>query len=268
MSDSEHDDEFEAYLKRRVPIDKRAGSLEHLEPPPELDRIVIGKARKAIRAASPIRFYRAPKWAVPLGIAAVILTSFAFMLDLGVRELRRQMSTQATPMAQAITSAKISPVPNTTATAVPPVATTPWPPAELPSDARRGDTAETTESDRTRTRLARAEMEAKRLRSDTDTRPVFTALTARARLASLETVPLRSVIVTGMQIDLSPALASMASSARAAIEGIPDPATRLEQIEKLRTSGRPTEAERELKQFRETYPDYPMPAAGSPGPRE
>ena len=35
MSDSGHDDEFEAYLKRRAPVDKRTNSLEQLEPPAE-----------------------------------------------------------------------------------------------------------------------------------------------------------------------------------------------------------------------------------------
>lgn len=34
MSDSDQDDDFEAYLKRRVPIDKGMKSLDRLEPPP------------------------------------------------------------------------------------------------------------------------------------------------------------------------------------------------------------------------------------------
>lgn len=95
MSDSEQDDEFEAYLKRRTPIDKRTIPLEPLEPPPELDRIVIGKARKAIQGAPSLNMYHAPKWALPVGLAATILISFAVLLDLGVRAKRNDASLQA-----------------------------------------------------------------------------------------------------------------------------------------------------------------------------
>ena len=60
MSDSEHDEAFEAYLERRrpggpmgQPFQKGIKPQEHLEPPPELDRIIIGTARKAIQGPAP-----------------------------------------------------------------------------------------------------------------------------------------------------------------------------------------------------------------------
>jgi hypothetical protein len=264
MSDSEHDDEFEAYLKRRLPINKPASSLEHLEPPPELDRIVISKARNAIKGVSPIRFLRAPQWALPVGLAATILLSFAIMLDLGVRELRNETAVQATTTSKAtVVSQPVTPGPNSPApTAVPPVATAPWPPAQVPpassTAALRADAAEKAGNDKVRARLARAEVAAKRLRTDTDAELASRDPSSKVRLASLPNVQQEDVSIS---MDLSPALASMASSARAAIEGIPDPAARLEQIEKLRSNGHPTQAEREMKQFRATYPDYPMSAA-------
>ena len=88
MSDSGQDDEFEAYLKRRargVPLNKGIAPHEPLEPPPELDRIIIGNARKAIEGAMPVPLYRAPKWALPAALAATIVTSFALLLELGLR---------------------------------------------------------------------------------------------------------------------------------------------------------------------------------------
>lgn len=274
MSESEQD-EFEEYLKRRVLIDKRTSSLEHLDPPPELDRIVISKARKAIRS-SPIHFFHAPKWALPVGLAAIILVSFAIMLDLGVRESRREMGMQAAPTE--VMAAANDPISRAPAPApVPPVATTPWPPtADAPSASSsatlRADTTEEAGNDKARTRLARAQVAAKRLRADTNAESALTDEAAKRRLASLKSAASQSVVTTTSAgaakptefgVDLSPVLASMASSARAAIEGIPDPASRLEQIEKLRRDGHVTRAEREMERFRETYPDYPIPAGSS-----
>ena len=88
MSDSEQDDEFEAYLKRRArgsPFNKGLAPNEPLEPPPELDRIIIGNARKAIQGARPVPLYRSPKWALPAALAATIVISFAVALELGLR---------------------------------------------------------------------------------------------------------------------------------------------------------------------------------------
>src|SRR5205823_3298332 len=58
---------------------------ERLEPPPELDRIIIGNARKAIQGSAPAPVYRAPKWALPAALAATIVISFAVVLELGLR---------------------------------------------------------------------------------------------------------------------------------------------------------------------------------------
>jgi hypothetical protein len=88
MTDSEHDDEFEAYLKRRVPIDQRMKTVDRLEPPPELDRIIIGKARNAIQNSPQVPLYRAPKWALPVGLAATLLMAFCIVLNLGIRSSR------------------------------------------------------------------------------------------------------------------------------------------------------------------------------------
>jgi hypothetical protein len=102
MTGSEREDEFETYLKRRVRIDRRLRSLDRLEPPAELDRIIIGHARDAIRAAPPAPLFRAPRWALPLGMAATILISLSVLLDLGVRDAVRNDAGRPAAMARAM----------------------------------------------------------------------------------------------------------------------------------------------------------------------
>jgi hypothetical protein len=86
MSGPEYDPEFEAYLRRRARLDRRLYSLPRLEPPQELDRIIIGRAREAIQPSPSVRHFRAPKWAVPLGMAASLFVSFSLVLDVGLRQ--------------------------------------------------------------------------------------------------------------------------------------------------------------------------------------
>jgi hypothetical protein len=63
-----------------------SGSEHHdpLEPPPELDRIIIGNARKAIQGARPAPLYRAPKWALSAGLAITVVISLAVVLLIGL----------------------------------------------------------------------------------------------------------------------------------------------------------------------------------------
>ena len=279
MSDSERDDEFEAYLKSRAPIDERLRSRERLEPSAELDRIVIGNARKAIQGASPVHPYHAPKWAFPVSLAAILLVSFAILLDLGIRARRREVMAQAPPVPQAMVADKSAAPPPASAApvSVPPIATNPWPPGSpgVPSPA----------DEPARARFAHAEVAAKRSRIDTYTEPAPAALAeitsttehnapgsavvSAARRTQSEALaaefgnPWTEASPPSISIDLSSALASAASSARAAIEGGPDPAAWLEEIQKIRSRGHVAQADREIKRFQKTYPDYPMPAAPS-----
>jgi hypothetical protein len=64
--------------------------IDRLEPPPELDRIIIGKARAAIQSPAPVAVFKGPRWAVPMGLAATILVSLSMLLDLGMRQAIRQ----------------------------------------------------------------------------------------------------------------------------------------------------------------------------------
>lgn len=122
MSGPEYDPEFEAYLRRRVRLERRLHSLPRLEPPEELDRIIIGKAREAIQPPSSVRHFRAPKWAVPLGMAASLFMSLSLMLDVGLRQATHHDALSSPlllefPNSSAATAAEQAPI--ATAASVP-----------------------------------------------------------------------------------------------------------------------------------------------------
>jgi hypothetical protein len=137
MTGPERDDEFEAYLRRRWRIDRRLRSLDRLEPPAELDQIIIGQARQAIQVAPPVPMFRAPRWALSMGMAATILISLFVLLDLGVRDaIRKDAGRPAvlalvhahamSPEAAAAAPAPESAFPASAAPAA--IKTAPWPP--------------------------------------------------------------------------------------------------------------------------------------------
>jgi hypothetical protein len=130
MTGPERDNEFEAYLKRRARIDRRLRSLDRLEPPAELDRIIIARARQSIQGAPPVPLFRAPRWALPMGMAATILISLSVLLDLGVRDAVRRDARRPEMMAAAVArQSEPAAAATLAATAAPAaIATAPWPP--------------------------------------------------------------------------------------------------------------------------------------------
>jgi len=143
MTGSERDDAFETYLKRRARIDRRLRSLDRLEPPAELDRIIIGQAREAIRAAPPAPLFRAPRWALPMGMAATILISLSVLLDLGVQEAVRKDAGRPVVMERAMVPESGMPPDLSSAPAA--IETAPWSP--LPGTQTVEGTAVKTASD-------------------------------------------------------------------------------------------------------------------------
>jgi hypothetical protein len=190
MSDSEHDDEFEAYLKRQVPIHKGKTSSERPEPPPELDRIILGNARKAIQSRSPLRLYRAPKWALPVGLAVTIVMSFAVLLGLGVRSLRHP---DAATLQSTSSNASLR-EPQAVAEPSPATPTAPWPPSAKGAAAAASSSAapvtEQFSEDKARTRGARADIAARRSRNAADSADHADPVTWLARIEKLRTAGL------------------------------------------------------------------------------
>ena len=179
MSDSEQD-EVEAYLKRRVPLHKGKTPADRLEPPAELDRIVIGQARQAIQAPAPIPVYRAPSWALPTALATSILISFAIMLGLGVRAAKHADAPARARTADALPAVSSASATSSQATSgavleLPRIATPPWPPISRTARTPHGPARQTdgpatpstaSSTDAARTRDAHAEVAAKRSRPD------------------------------------------------------------------------------------------------------
>lgn len=105
MSQTEHDPEFEAFLKRRSPMHRRLSDFDHAEPSIELDRLVLGRAREAIETPSQPPVFRASRWAMPVGLAATILIAFTVLLNIE----HRGGAKQAVPLAATTVTAQMAP---------------------------------------------------------------------------------------------------------------------------------------------------------------
>ena len=198
MTGPERDDEFEAYLKRRARIDRRLRSLDRLEPPAELDRIIIARARQSIQAAPPVPLFRAPRWALAMGMAATILISLSVLLDLGVRDAVRRDARRPAVIAAAVArQSEPAAAATSAATAAPPtIETAPWPP--LPASAAADEAANTSaEGDSgARSRVSEHFLAANRLRTgdasgSADAEPLQATWQAGARMAVVTVIGTR-----------------------------------------------------------------------------
>lgn len=77
------DPEFEDFLRRQRPL-FRGDADDGLEPPPELDRIVLRQAREAIEGERPMRLFGMPRWAAPVAIAATLVMGLAMVFRTGM----------------------------------------------------------------------------------------------------------------------------------------------------------------------------------------
>ena len=77
-----HDEEFDDFLARRRKL-FRAVEQDPLEPPEEVDRVVLHQAREAIQVRSGPREIRGISWGVPLALAATLLLAFTVVLVVG-----------------------------------------------------------------------------------------------------------------------------------------------------------------------------------------
>jgi hypothetical protein len=103
------DNEFDDFLARRKPVFRRPDD-DSLEPPPDLDRIVLRQAREAIRSSEPEPQYHGSRWGMPVALAASVLLAVTVLLHVVSREpvpvvtvqnVADQESTVAPPAAPA-----------------------------------------------------------------------------------------------------------------------------------------------------------------------
>jgi hypothetical protein len=83
------DEEFDDFLSRRKPLFRQP--VDDLQPPEEVDRVVLRRAREAIQIDRPQRAFRGANWGAPLAIAATLLVVFTVVLHF------MQPSNQAVP---------------------------------------------------------------------------------------------------------------------------------------------------------------------------
>lgn len=112
------DDEFDDFLRRRRRLFDRPRD-DDLEPPAELDRLVLRQAREAIESEPPHRVFRAPRWGMPVALAATLVLAFTVILhtmkqpqnapaEIAVRPVAREL-TAAADSAAAAPSAAVAP---------------------------------------------------------------------------------------------------------------------------------------------------------------
>ena len=111
MTDPEHDEAFETYLKRRSVFPEALD--EELEPPGALDQRVLDKARQAIRAqAAPDhgkqQMARAPRWAMPVALAATILLCLSVVLNISLNTNRPAPNPQRMSAARGAAEKKVA----------------------------------------------------------------------------------------------------------------------------------------------------------------
>lgn len=86
MTAPEHDEDFEVFLKRRTLVANTPVADNNLEPPAALDEAVLKQAREAIKARQQPQ--RAPRWAVPVALAATILLCLSVVMNVSLNTNR------------------------------------------------------------------------------------------------------------------------------------------------------------------------------------
>ncbi len=77
----DEDRELEDFLARRSVLHRRLADRDYHEPSPELDRLVLERARQAIEVPANAPMYRAPRWALPVALAASVVLALAVVLN-------------------------------------------------------------------------------------------------------------------------------------------------------------------------------------------
>jgi hypothetical protein len=302
MTDPETDEEFEDFLKRRTVLPGNMSVDEKLEPPGAVDDIVVKQAREAIKAQRQPN--RAPRWAMPVALAATVLLCLSVVLNVRLNTNR--------PMAniQRMTAAEEPQAPRTDAASAPRnnYATDDAPAPAESSATASADASAGAPSARERERresvandipshevilperkvagsspaprppvvaeLAAGAPAAPAPGASTPTptaspapAPTATASTPPAPLAEASDVVVAERLAKAQE---QPALAKRKATEVAAAPHPQDPKVWLQQIEALRAQGKTAQADAEMRLFRAEFPGYatkPVPPASSEPPK-
>jgi hypothetical protein len=235
------DDELDEFLRRRRPL---FGRPDDLEPPLELDRMVLRQAREAIEGERPHRVFRAPPWGMPVALAATLVLAFTIILRVGTPDSLKKPEVAVQNVSRQI--------------AVP--AAPPPPPARSGSEVSASPAAEApvlAEQQAADSGAVVVDLGAGAARADA---PASNAQRARPldKVAGGSPPARNSQSSSDRELRLEqPALAASAT---------PKPAYRrsakawLDEIERLRAAGETTRADAELEQYKREHRAY----AGAP----
>ncbi len=267
MTRFDEDRELDEFLARRSALHRRLAEPDHTEPPPELDRLVLNEAREAINVPANVPVYRAPRWALPVSLAATVVLALAIVVNFG------RMQQGARPVASSVSPAvsAASPAADATAVTLPPAAPL------LPPDAQQlSKRAESFAAAPTPARVQRpgpplaASAEARVMLRPNEARIVAPAKRETAfGTAAVESVEAgaqpraRTELTSSSPLTTADAAIVTPTAPAAASEKAKhaDPRAWLREIERLRAVGRGADAERELAEFRKAFPSEPVPAA-------
>jgi hypothetical protein len=73
MSELEREADLQEHLERRSRLQRKLTEIDRLEPPEELDRIVLSRARVAIEGNEGMPLYRSLRSSLPFGLAATLV---------------------------------------------------------------------------------------------------------------------------------------------------------------------------------------------------
>jgi hypothetical protein len=288
------DDELDTAPRARRRLLAPLDDAHDAEPSPELDRLVLSRARESLRLdRAPERHYRGPRWAAPVAIAATLVLSFGLVMQMTPKGDATLSSPDegAIPGGSDATFAEAAsaegvavPVPGPTrasrATPAPAPASAPAPaPAPAPASAPASFAAAAAaaqDAGQAASRAAKSVSDASALRAEAEgEQAVLADATAGpgAATTSAPDTPPEPSRASGAGTARN---ASQAASSRAIERAAPpaddvadgsgaaalpraDPQRWLAAIEQLQAAGNLDAARRELAAFRKRYPDQPLP---------
>jgi hypothetical protein len=235
------DDEFDDFLRKRRPM---FGRDDQLEPPHELDRVVLRQAREAIEAERPHRVFRAPSWGMPVALAATLVLAFTIILRVGTPEGAKKPEVTVQNVSREIE--------------IPVAAAPPAPPAGETRAAAPVEAA-TLADQRSDNGAVVVDLGASAARAEA---PAPAAQRARR----LEKVADAAAPMPALESDKEAANYSQTAAASGRSAAAPQPQYRrtskawLAEIERLRAAGETTRADTELAEYKSEHRAY----AGAP----
>jgi hypothetical protein len=262
--------ELDDFLARRSVLHRRLAERDSHEPSQELDRLVLDKAREAIEIQGSSPMYRAPRWALPVALAASVVLALAVVVNFarmrGDGGGAYPVAASASPAADAAPAfAKREAAPM----APPPPATelakqsTQSFGSQLRTDSADADAGATPESDRARDALLASNAPASAAETVTPPSPPARAVGNTPRFARAE-APAERRVVPARDIALRESAAAAPSAPAAVLADkalYRDPQLWMRDIEQLRLAGKSADADREVTAFRKAFPSLPVSQA-------